>query len=106
VPNSPQKTSVTQNETDRSDPPFELVFERRFLVSVFTGLKSLAERGGSALGDVYALAATSVLNRSERFEDLNAERKFHQRSRSNSSSSARAAVRAPAPDPQASSLIK
>jgi hypothetical protein len=89
-----------------SEPRYELVFERRFLTRVVAELKSLADRGGSALGDVYALAATSFLNRSERLEDLNAERKYRQRSSSN----ARASVRAPAPrsasQPQTSSLTK
>jgi hypothetical protein len=42
-------------------------------------LKALAERGGSAAGDVYAVAAGAVLNRTERLEDLNAERRFRRR---------------------------
>jgi hypothetical protein len=45
-------------------------------------LKSLGERGSGALADAYALAASSVLRRLERLEDLNAERSYRQRSKS------------------------
>jgi hypothetical protein len=104
VANPPRQTSAKKHGTVPADPRYELVFERRFWESVFAELKSLGERSSSALGDAYALAATSFLNRSERLEDLNAERKFHQRSK------ARASVHAPASDltsqPQKSSLTK
>jgi hypothetical protein len=46
---------------------------------LFAELKSLGERSGSALGGVYALAASAVLARVERLEDLNAERRFRER---------------------------
>ena len=45
-------------------------------------LKSLGERGGGALGDVYARAASTVLDRIERFEDRTAERRYRQRAKS------------------------
>ena len=54
------------------------------------GLKLIGERAGAALGDAYALAASSVLNELERFEDLNAERRFRQRSQAGAASTASA----------------
>ena len=62
-------------------------------------LKLLGARGGAALGDAYALAASSVLNELERLEDLNAERKFQQRAQARTASraaAARLAAQAPA----------
>lgn len=47
--------------------------------SLFAELKSLAERGGAALGDAYTSAASAVLTRLERLEDQNAERRYRQR---------------------------
>jgi hypothetical protein len=47
--------------------------------SLFAELKSLAERGGAALGDAYTSAASSVLTRIELLEDRNAERRYRQR---------------------------
>jgi len=49
--------------------------------SLLAELKSLGERSGSVIGGAYALAASAVLNRLERLEDLNAERRFRQRSK-------------------------
>jgi hypothetical protein len=64
---------------------------RRGVVARWLGeLKLLGERGGAALGDAYALAASSVLNELERLEDLNAERRFRQRLQARAAS--RAAV--------------
>jgi len=50
----------------------------------------IGERAGAALGDAYALAASSVLNELERFEDLNAERRFRQRSQAGAANTAAA----------------
>lgn len=44
-------------------------------------LRQVAERASHALGHVYALAASSVLERLERFEDVRAERSYHQRAK-------------------------
>jgi hypothetical protein len=68
------------------------------------GLKLIGERAGAALGDAYALAASSVLNELERFEDLNAERRFRQRSQAGAASRAnvpRLAAQAKKPSPPA-----
>jgi hypothetical protein len=67
-------------------------------------LKVLGERGGAALGDAYARAASSVLNEVERLEDLNAERRYQQRSKARASSRAavaRLASQAQNPSPSA-----
>jgi hypothetical protein len=66
-------------------------------------LKLLGERGGVALGDAYALAASSVLNEVERLEDLNAERRFRQRLQARAASRAAGArLAAPAKNPSPS----
>jgi hypothetical protein len=82
VANSARQPSTKKHDAAAFDPRYELVFERRFWNSVFAELKSLGERSGAALGDAYAVVATSLLERSERLEDLNAERKFRQREKS------------------------
>jgi hypothetical protein len=48
--------------------------------NLYRELKSLGAWSGAALGGAYALAARVVLQRLERLEDLNAERRFRQRS--------------------------
>jgi hypothetical protein len=42
-------------------------------------LRSLAQRGGIAIGEAYARAASSFLTQLERVEDRRAERRFRQR---------------------------
>jgi hypothetical protein len=93
--NPPRKASPKQRGPAPTVPRYELVFERKLwdrgtLSGLFSELKSLAERSGSAIGDAYALAATAFLNQSERLEDLNAERKFQQRSKARASAGATA----------------
>lgn len=58
--------------------------ERDALARLAAGVKRLWERGGESFGDAYAVAATAFLERRERIEDLNAERKFQQHGRSRS----------------------
>jgi hypothetical protein len=84
----------------RIDPRYEIVFDKRKLSNLFAELKSLSERSSSVIGAVYARAASSFLNQSEHLADLNAERRFKQRSRPRPRSSAEApvAVRALAPE--------
>jgi hypothetical protein len=70
-----------------TDPRYELVFEEPAaehsgLSTLLLELKSLSERGGAAIGNAYALAASSLLKGKERLEDQNAERRFRQRSES------------------------
>jgi hypothetical protein len=85
--NLPHETPAKRPGLSRSlpaDPRYEIVFQKkpsepRAVSGLFAELKALGERGGSALGDAYALAASSLLNRLERLEDLNAERRFRQR---------------------------
>jgi hypothetical protein len=67
------------------DLRYELTFEDRSsqrgsLSHLLNGLKALSTRGGSAIEGAYALAARAILQRKERLEDQNAERKFRQRS--------------------------
>jgi hypothetical protein len=82
------------------DPRYELVFEPELLrneprqtsndrrqrprprgsfAGVLRELSELRERGGAALGDAYARAAKSFLDRWESFEDKAAERRYRQR---------------------------
>jgi hypothetical protein len=98
MPNRPQKTFARR-------PRYELVLESRAreqgaLSSLLAELKSLGERSGSAIGNAYALAASTFLNGRERLEDLNAERRFRQRSKPAASAGApgpRRALSAEAP---------
>jgi hypothetical protein len=90
--NQALETPATQRD---SDPRYEITFERRpkvALAGLFSVLKSYGERGGSALGDAYARVAGSILNGTERLEDLNAERRLRQRSQGARSLASRAAV--------------
>lgn len=59
------------------------------LPSLLAGLKALAERSGALVADSYARAAGSFLERLERVEDLNAERRFQQRSGSRRASASK-----------------
>ena len=96
--NQPRATITANRVHKQSGTKYELVFERDrripSLSSLIAGLKAPAtptvsgllaelkairEKGGGAIGDAYARAASSVLERVERFEDLNAERKHRQR---------------------------
>jgi hypothetical protein len=61
---------------------------------VLRELNGLRERSGAVLGDAYARAAKSFLERWERFEDRAAERRQRQRSQRRRSSSAPAAASA------------
>jgi hypothetical protein len=83
----------TPERQPSAEPRYELVFESNLvgkgprprrpsgttLSSVLRELKALRERGGAALGDAYALAAKSFLQRWESFEDRAAERRIRQR---------------------------
>jgi hypothetical protein len=86
--NHPHNTLSPQLERPLpTGPRYEIVFEGsarkgRTLAKVLRALKALSERSGSVVGDAYALAAGAVLNRTERLEDLNAERRYRQRSSS------------------------
>jgi hypothetical protein len=101
-----------------ADPRYELVFEPNLFArgprprsrrsaassrpsvsnasfsSVLRELNGLRQRGSAALGDVYARAAKSFLERWEGFEDRAAERRYRQRSQRRRSSSAPAAASA------------
>jgi hypothetical protein len=93
----PQKTSAKKRRQYQSlgtEPRYEIVFDKRKLSGLLAELKRLSERGGSALGDAYARAASSFLNRSERLADQNAERRFRQRSKAKPSASTHVPVRA------------
>lgn len=98
-----------KNPVPAADPRYELVFEPNLaakgprprrrkarssasFASVLRDLNGLRERGGAALGDAYARAAKSFLERWESFEDRAAERRHRQRSRRRRSSSAPAAA--------------
>lgn len=66
------------------DSRYELVFERssagaRVLTNLSAELRALVARGGTAIGDAYALAARAFLTGVERLEDLRAERHFELR---------------------------
>jgi hypothetical protein len=90
--NRPQTASAKKRRLDqsrRTDPRSEITFDKRALSSLLAELKSLSERGGSAIGRAYARAASSFLNGTERLEDLNAERRFRQRSQPKPSAGAR-----------------
>jgi hypothetical protein len=103
----------------RNDPRFEVVFEpglferrasaRRSsedrsrarqgaLTQLLSKLALVRERGGAVLGDAYALAAKSFLERWERLEDLSAERRLRQRPKRGPS--ARAGVGRPTTRPK------
>jgi hypothetical protein len=51
------------------------------LPALLVRLTSLAHRGGSLIGEGYALAASRVLHGLERLDDLNAERRLRQRAK-------------------------
>ena len=83
-----QQAATKQGGVARPAPAgarYEIVFDRRppgttALPDFIATLKRLSERGGAALGDGYARLARSLLNRLERLEDLNAERRAQRRS--------------------------
>lgn len=54
------------------------------LSRLISGLKSLSERSGEAVGETYARVAGSFLQRVEWLEDLNAERRARQRAQARS----------------------
>lgn len=102
----------TPHEPPSGDPRYELVFEPTLVAkgprprprraattskgplsgasfsSVLQELNGLRARGGAVLGDAYARAAKSFLERWESFEDRAAERRHRQRSQRRRSSSA------------------
>jgi hypothetical protein len=81
----------------KSKKPQALVFEKGAFSELVAELKSLGERSGSALGDVYARAASSFLHRTERFQDLNAERRYRQQKRAKPAAKAPSVPRAVTP---------
>jgi hypothetical protein len=100
--NRPLKTAAKQPGID---PRYEITFEHRpsakvALCRLFSVLKSYGERGGSALGDAYARVAGSILNETERLEDLNAERRLRQRSHAARGPASRASAPSPASLPE------
>jgi hypothetical protein len=97
-----------------TDPRYEIVLETTALrrtrkasasgsgAALPAGVAAFARRVGVAIGEAYAVAASSVLRAAERLEDLNAERKF--RKRSNRQSATAPAARPPPPAPPETSI--
>jgi hypothetical protein len=102
--NRPPKASANE-PGQASDPRYEIVFEARSsardtLSGLVATLKSLGERGGAAIGDAYALAAGSFLNRKEWLEDLNAERRVRRRAQARPPGRTPVSVPAISPTPE------
>jgi hypothetical protein len=91
---APAKKRRHHHHSLGTEPRSEIVFDKRKLSGLLAELKSLSERGGSALGDAYARAASSFLNRSEQLADQSAERRFRQRSKARPPASTHVPVRA------------
>jgi hypothetical protein len=94
----PKPHRASPADARRPSTSDERSFESVAASNLYRELKSLGAWSGAALGGAYALAARVVLQRLERLEDLNAERRFRQRS--SAVVPPQAPDRRPAPPPQ------